>query len=79
MIKGRGARGPTANVHWIIEKAREFQKNIYLCFIDYIKVFDCVDHDKLWKTLREMEIPDHPTCLLRNLYAGQEEQFPVWN
>ena len=58
--------------HWIIEKAREFQKNIYLCFIDYAKGFDCVDHNKLWKTLKEMGIPDHVTCLLRNLYAGQE-------
>ena len=58
--------------HWIIEKAREFQKNIYLCFIDYAKVFDCVDHNKLWKILQEMGIPDHLTCLLRNLYAGQE-------
>ena len=58
--------------HWIIEKAREFQKNIYLCFIDYAKVFDCVDHSKLWKILKEMGIPDHPTCLLRNLCAGQE-------
>ena len=61
-----------ANIHWIIEKAREFQKNIYFCFIDYAKAFDCVDHNKLWKILREMAIPDHLTCLLRNLYAGQE-------
>ena len=59
-----------ANIHWIIEKAREFQKNIYFCFIDYAKAFDCVDHKKLWKTLKEMGIPDHLTCLLRNLYAG---------
>ena len=58
--------------HWIIEKAREFQKNIYFCLIDYAKAFDCVDHNKLWKILQEMEIPDHLTCLLRNLYAGQE-------
>ena len=61
-----------ANILWIIEKAREFQKNIYFCFIDYAKVFDCVDHNKLWKILKEMGIPDHLTCLLRNLYAGQE-------
>jgi len=57
---------------WILEKAREFQKNIYLCFINYTKAFDCVDHNKLWKALKEMGIPDHPTCLLRNLYVGQE-------
>ena len=62
----------TANIHWIIEKAREFQKNIYFCFIDYAKGFDCVDHNKLWKILQEMGISDHLTCLLRNLYAGQE-------
>ena len=61
-----------ANIRWIIEKAREFQKNIYFCFIDYAKTFDCVDHNKLWKILQEMGIPDHLTCLLRNLYAGQE-------
>ena len=60
----------TANIHWIIEKAREFQKNIYFFFIDYAKAFDCVDHNKLWKILKEMGIPDHLTCLLRNLYAG---------
>ena len=60
------------NIHWIIKKARELQKNIYFCFIDYAKAFDCVDHNKLWKILKEMEIPDHLTCLLRNLYAGQE-------
>ena len=77
--KGRGTRDQIANICWIIEKAREFQKNIYLYFIDRAKAFDCLDHDKLWKALREMEIPDHMTCLLRNLYAGQEEQFPVWN
>ena len=69
---GRGARDQIANIRWIIKKAREFQKNIYFCFIDYAKAFDCVDHNKLWKILKEMEIPDHPTCLLRNLYAGQE-------
>ena len=62
---------------WIIEKAREFQKNIYFCFIDYAKAFDCVDHNKLWKILKEMEIPDHLTCLLRNLYAGQEQQLEL--
>ena len=61
-----------ANIRWIMEKAREFQKNIYFCFLDYAKSFDCVDHNKLWKILREMGIPDHLTCLLRNLYAGQE-------
>ena len=70
--KGRGIRDQIANICWIIEKARQFQKNIYFCFIDYAKVFDCVDHNKLWKILKEMEIPDHLTCLLRNLYAGQE-------
>ena len=68
--KGRGARDQIANIRWIIEKAREFQKNI--CFIDYAKAFDCVDHNKLWKILPETGIPDHLTCLLRNLYAGQE-------
>ena len=71
--KGRGTRDPTANIGWIIEKAREFQKNIYFCFINYAKAFDCVDHNKLWKILREIEIPDHLTCLLRILYADQEE------
>ena len=70
--KGRGTRDQIANIHWIIEKAREFQKNIYFCFIDYDKAFDCVDHNKLWKILQEMGIPDHLTCLLRNLYAVQE-------
>ena len=70
--KGRGTRDQIANICWIMEKAREFQKNIYLCFIDYAKAFDCVDHNKLWKILKEMGIPDHLTCLLRNLYAGQE-------
>ena len=70
--KGRGTRDQIANIHWIMEKAREFQKNIYFCFIDYAKAFDYVDHNKLWKTLKETEIPDHLTCLLRNLYAGQE-------
>ena len=70
--KGRGTRDQIANIRWIMEKAREFQKNIYFCFIDYAKAFDCVDHNKLWKILKEMGIPDHLTCLLRNLYAGQE-------
>ena len=70
--KGRGTRDQIANICWIIEKAREFQKNIYFCFIDYAKAFDCVDHKKLWKILKDMGIPDHLTCLLRNLYAGQE-------
>ena len=70
--KGRGTRDQVANIFWIIKKAREFQKNIYFCFIDYAKAFACVDHNKLWKILKEMEIPDHLTCLLRNLYAGQE-------
>ena len=70
--KGRGMRDQIANICWIIKKAREFQKNIYFCFTDYSEAFDCVDHHKLWKILQEMEIPDHLTCLLRNLYAGQE-------
>ena len=70
--KGRGTRDQIANIHCIIKKAREFQKNIYFCFIDYAKAFDCVDHNKLWKILKKMGIPDHLTCHLRNLYAGQE-------
>ena len=70
--KGRGTRNQIANICWIIKKAREFQKNIYLCFIDYTKPFDCVDHNKLWEILKEMGIPDHLTCILRNLYSGQE-------
>ena len=71
--KGRGTRDQNVNIHWIIiEKAREFQKNIYFCFIDYAKAFDCVDHNKLWKILQEMGMPDHFTCFLRNPYAGQE-------
>ena len=70
--KGRGTRDQIAHIHWIIEKAREFKKNIYFCFIDYAKVFDCADHNKLWKILKEMGIPDNLTFLLRNLYAGQE-------
>ena len=71
-LKKAKPRDQIANIHWIIEKAREFQKNIYFCFIDYAKAFDCVDHNKLWKILKDMGIPDHLTCLLRNLYAGQE-------
>ena len=70
--RGRGTRDQIANICWIMEKAREFQKNIYFCFIDYANAFDYVDHNKLWKILKEMGIPDHLTCLLRNLYAGQE-------
>ena len=70
--KGRGTRDQIANIRWIIEKAREFQESIYFCFLDYAKAFDCVDHNQLWKILKEMEIPDHLTCLLRNLYAGQD-------
>ena len=70
--KGKGIRDQIVNIYWIIEKAREFLKNIYFCFIDSAKAFDCVDHNKLWTILKEMGIPDHPTCLLRNLYAGQE-------
>ena len=69
--KGRGTRDQIADIRWITEKAREFQKNIYFCFIDYAKAFDSVDHNKLWKILQEMRIPDHLTCLLRNLCAGQ--------
>ena len=70
--KGIGTRDQTANIHWIIEKASEFQENIYFCFINYAKVFECVDHNKLWKILKEMGIPDHLTCLLRDVYTGQE-------
>ena len=70
--KGRGTRDQIATFHWIMEKAREFQKNIYFCFLDYAKAFDCADHNKLWKIFQEMGIPDHLICLLRNLYAGQE-------
>ena len=68
----KGSRDQIANIHWIIKKAREFQENIYFCFIDYVKAFDCVDHNKVRKILKEMGIPDHLTCLLRNLYTGQE-------
>ena len=74
--KGRGTRDQIANIRWIIEKARDFQNNIYFCFIDYPKAFDCEDHNKLWKILKEMGIPDHLTCLLRNLYASQEATEP---
>ena len=70
--KGRGARDQVANICWIFEKSREFQKNIYFCFVDYAKAFDCVNHNKLWKILKEIRIPDLLTCFLRNLYAGQE-------
>ena len=70
--KGRGARDQIANILWMIEKTREFQNHIYFCFIDYAKAFDYVDHNKLWKILKEMGIPDHLTCLLRNMYAGKE-------
>ena len=77
--KGRGTRNQVANIHWIIEKARELQKDIYFCFMDYTKAFDYVDHNKLWKILKEMGIPDHITCLLRNLYAGQEATIRTGN
>ena len=73
--KGRGTRDQIANIRWIIKKARVLQKNIYFCFIDYAKAFDCVDYNKLWKILKITGIPDHLTCLLRNLYAGQEATF----
>ena len=76
--KGRQTRDQIANIHWIIEKSREFQKDIYFCFIDYAKAFDCVDHNKLWKILKEIRIPDHLTCLLRNLYAGLELDLEQW-
>ena len=77
--KVRETRDQIASVHWIIEKGREFQKNIYFCFIDYAKAFDYVDHNKLWKILKEMGIPDHHTCLLQNLYAGQEATVRTGN
>ena len=78
--KGRGTRDQIAKICWIIKKAREFQKNIYFCFIDYAKAFDCVDHNKLWKILKEMGIPEHLTCLLRNLYPGQKATArTAWN
>jgi len=75
--KGRGTRDQIANIHWIIEKATELLKNIYFCFIDCAKAFDCVDHNRLWKILKEMGLPDHLTCLLRNLYAGQEARVRI--
>ena len=75
--KGRGTRDQIANIRWIIKKAREFQKNIYFCFIDYTKAFDCVDHNKLWKILKEMGIPDHLTCHLRNLYQVRKQQLEL--
>ena len=78
-IKGRGIRDQISNTHWIIEKVREFQKNIYFCFIDYARAFDGVDHNKLWKILKEMGIPDHLTCLLRNLYWVKKKQNWTWN
>ena len=73
--KGRGARDQIAKIRWIIKRAREFQKNIYFCFIDYAKAFDCVDHNKLWKILQEMRIPDHLICLLRSVYDSQNQQL----
>ena len=76
---GRGTRDQITNIQWVIEKARKFQKNIYFCFIDYAKAFDCVDHNKLWKILKEMGIPDHLICLLRNLYASQEATVRAGN
>ena len=77
--KGRGTGDQIANIHWIIKKAREFQENIYFCIIDYVKAFDSVDRNKLWKILKEMGISDHLTCLLRNLYAGQEATIRTGN
>ena len=77
--KSRGTRDQITSIYWIIEKARKFQKNIYFCFIDYAKAFDCVDHTKLWTVLKEMRIPDHLTRLLRNLYAGQEATVRTGN
>ena len=77
--KGRGIRDQIANIRWIIEKGREFQKNIYFCFIDYTNTLDCVDHNKLWESLKEVGISDHLTCLLRNLYAGQEATQLEWD
>ena len=76
--KGRGIRDQIVNIHWITEKAKELKKNIYFCFIDYAKAFDCVDHNKLWEILKEMGIPDHLTCLLRNLCASQEATVRNW-
>jgi len=74
--KVRETKDQVASIHWVTDKARQFQKNVYFCLIDCAKIFDCVDHNKLWKILQEMEIPDHLTCLLRNLYAGQEPTEP---
>ena len=76
--KGRGTRDQIANIRWIIQKTREFQKNIYFCFIDYAKIFDCVDHNKPWKILKETGVPVHLTCFLRNLYAGQDTTVRTW-
>ena len=78
-IKGIGTRDQVANIYWIIKKARDFQKNIYFCFTEYAKAFVCMDHNKLWKILKEMGIPDHLACLLRNLYAGQKETVRTRN
>ena len=75
--RGKGTKDQFANIHWIIKKAKEFQKNIYFCFIDCAKAFDCVDHNKLWKILKEMGIPDHQTCLLRNLYEVRKQQLEL--
>ena len=75
--KGRGTRDKIANIHWIIEKAREFQENVYLCSIDYAKAFECVDHNKQWRSLQEIGIPDHLTYLLRNLYTGQKQRLKL--
>ena len=75
--KGRGTRDQIANICWIIEKPREFQENIYFCFTNYAKAFDCLDHNKLWKILKELGIPDHLTCLLRNLYAVKKQQLEL--
>ena len=75
--KGRGTRDQIANINWIMEKSKEFQKNIYFCFLDYAKAFDCVDHNQQWKNLKEMGIPDHLTCLLRNLYAARKQQLEL--
>ena len=75
--KGRGTRNQIANIHWIIQKTREFGKNIYFCFIDYVKDFDCVAHNKMWKILQEMGLPDHLTCLLRDLYVCGKQQLEL--
>ena len=75
--KGRGTRDPIANIKWIIKKIRVFQENTYFCFIDYAKAFDCVDHHKLWEIMKEIRIPDHLTCVLRNLYTGRKQQLEL--